>query len=41
MAATSSSGDTSGTYLGVIIAFSVIAVICVVAAALWIHFHGY
>lgn len=41
MAAAASSGDSSGNYLGVYIAFSIIAVICLVAAGLWFHFHGY
>jgi hypothetical protein len=41
MAASAPTGDRSGNYLGAIIALSVIVGICLVAAALWIHFHGY
>ena len=41
MAAATSTGDQGGNYLGVIIAFTIIAVIVVIFAAAWIHFHGY
>jgi hypothetical protein len=41
MAAAASTGDQSGNYLGTIVAFAIIAVIFVIAAVVWIHFHGY
>jgi len=33
-------GEQSGNYAGVIIAASVMAAILLVAASLWIHYHG-
>jgi hypothetical protein len=41
MAAAASTGDQSGNYLGLMVACTIIAVIFVIAAVVWIRFHGY
>jgi hypothetical protein len=40
MSGKSPAGEQSGNYTGVIVAFVIIAVIVLIAAGLWVRYHG-